>query len=915
MFCRVVILVFLVLSSKEVLSQEATDIAFPSPNASSLGEYGDVPVSEYTGIPNITVPLYETNVAGNPFVISVSYHAQGIRVNEIASSVGQDWSLNAGGAITRIIRGKADESTDGFWDSGYAIRNYDEINDFTEQQKLDIIDGNFDTNPDVFRFNFMGKVGKFIYRPTGSSTGEFVSIPLNDYKITFSKSGIFIETWTIVDEAGVEYHFTEKEVSTSIDKENGNGTIVAEGPTAWYLTSVIFPEGKQITFEYSSPVQIINYDEIVYKEKVEFPTGATYESKIQNKTYTVYLSKITTDKEEIIFNRASRNDHEYEKRYSNIEIRRNNERVQKIVFNHSYWVNGSEFHQKRLKLDGLSIEGSTSSNPQQYQFEYNSGHVPSRDSYATDHWGFYNGKNLNNDILPQIEVPFPSGHPSSHVILELTGANKDPDPTYSGNGLLKKIIYPTGGYTEFEYEGNTYGYRSNEQLEILSDIGTNLTLSVVTEAQGSVYSDSETTVFSVPTTQYSEINFSYVPVFNMPQGAVARNTDIRVRLVDEANNVLYEEEAIIPDDSNPPSPPYSFEPTLVLLQENVTYTLEIEARGDYDQGNVNITYYNQLASIQEKKGGGNRVKRIKRHDGISAANDIIKTYHYQDFNDNARSSGAVISEPLYYHWIVDPNQYAITYLIRYSTSSSLTGPQGVHVGYNNIKVTYGESENKGYSLLTFDGIQNLPPFSPAYAPFAVIDTYDWDVGQLLKKEDYNESHNLIQSKLYNYYYNELYKVRGVASKRLLSVLMYDQNMNPVSNNIFTVAFFDHSTANKRLKNSTTRVYNSEANNLETAVAYEYVGSAQVLLANKTESNANGEERITEYEYAHEQYSGMASKNMFIQPYSVTVKDGNGTVLSKNWTLWKDWGGGRWLPCGVWAWNGGATTPPANCSSN
>jgi hypothetical protein len=33
-------------------------IAAPSPNAASLGKYGDMPVGHYTGIPEINIPIY-----------------------------------------------------------------------------------------------------------------------------------------------------------------------------------------------------------------------------------------------------------------------------------------------------------------------------------------------------------------------------------------------------------------------------------------------------------------------------------------------------------------------------------------------------------------------------------------------------------------------------------------------------------------------------------------------------------------------------------------------------------------------------------------------------------------------------------------------------------------------------------------
>jgi hypothetical protein len=36
----------------------APNIIPPSPEAAALGKYGDVPVSKYTGVPDISIPLY-----------------------------------------------------------------------------------------------------------------------------------------------------------------------------------------------------------------------------------------------------------------------------------------------------------------------------------------------------------------------------------------------------------------------------------------------------------------------------------------------------------------------------------------------------------------------------------------------------------------------------------------------------------------------------------------------------------------------------------------------------------------------------------------------------------------------------------------------------------------------------------------
>jgi hypothetical protein len=75
----------------------------PAPTAAALGEYNDIPVNGYTGLPSIGVPIHQVSYNGITIPIDLSYHANGIKVSEEASWVGLGWSLNAGGVISRTI--------------------------------------------------------------------------------------------------------------------------------------------------------------------------------------------------------------------------------------------------------------------------------------------------------------------------------------------------------------------------------------------------------------------------------------------------------------------------------------------------------------------------------------------------------------------------------------------------------------------------------------------------------------------------------------------------------------------------------------------------------------------------------------------------------------------------------------------
>ena len=100
-----ILLLLILFSYKVSFSQLVNPPAdIKSPTASSLGKYGDIPVSHYNGTTNINIPLYSLNEEGIPLDISLSYDSGGIRVNSVAGWVGQNWTLNAGGVVTRTKR-------------------------------------------------------------------------------------------------------------------------------------------------------------------------------------------------------------------------------------------------------------------------------------------------------------------------------------------------------------------------------------------------------------------------------------------------------------------------------------------------------------------------------------------------------------------------------------------------------------------------------------------------------------------------------------------------------------------------------------------------------------------------------------------------------------------------------------------
>src|SRR4051794_30699453 len=102
--------IFLVAKVSNVFAQNLnplnlSNVIPPSPSVAALNKFLDMPVGYSTGVPDISIPIYNLQSGEMNLPISLSYNASGIKVEEVPSWVGTGWSLNAGGSISRIVRG------------------------------------------------------------------------------------------------------------------------------------------------------------------------------------------------------------------------------------------------------------------------------------------------------------------------------------------------------------------------------------------------------------------------------------------------------------------------------------------------------------------------------------------------------------------------------------------------------------------------------------------------------------------------------------------------------------------------------------------------------------------------------------------------------------------------------------------
>ena len=252
-----------------IFSQERLPYQIPTPGAEAICKFGNVPISYYTGTPNISVPIHTFSIRGVELPISLDYDATGVRVNQLPSWTGENWTLCAGGCITRTINGYPDELIVAMPDvymplSFNYFQNYNvlpnELDNLTNSN-LRTTFHEIDLEPDVFHFNFMGHCGTFFLGNDGQwkvrSDENFdvlfdVSDYINHLKTPFitqvpDQSSIepaqpkVIEGFRLRDSEGNLYAFGFSDTAIEYTTDmvcTPNDSHAYWYATSWYLTQV-----------------------------------------------------------------------------------------------------------------------------------------------------------------------------------------------------------------------------------------------------------------------------------------------------------------------------------------------------------------------------------------------------------------------------------------------------------------------------------------------------------------------------------------------------------------------------------------------------------------------------------------------------------------------------------------------------
>lgn len=309
----------------------------PTPNASDLGRYGDIPVSYYTGRPDISIPIYTLKVRDMEFPLTLQYDASGVMVNSLPGWTGHNWTLTAGGVITRMRNNVCDEYIPVYQSTIAPFTNYfkschklkEDMNN-ENVLKNNVSYNKYDYQPDIFTFNFMGKSGKFFLGNDGQwkvlcdenldiifdvdDENNYISPFIETFPgdITSTKQPKVIKGFTIRDDQGYIYEFGGTndaiDYTTNFFRQSDIEKIESFFATSWYLTYIKdrfgnilyelkYKRGKFIAQFYNTAVSYYIY------EKAKF-YGSSYGQEFSHSNYSfpyggvlnspVYIDKIIT---------------------------------------------------------------------------------------------------------------------------------------------------------------------------------------------------------------------------------------------------------------------------------------------------------------------------------------------------------------------------------------------------------------------------------------------------------------------------------------------------------------------------------------------------------------------------------------------------------------------------------------------
>lgn len=484
-FCRLLLLATLLLTTLTGRAQSADNLMLPGANAHSLTSTLSTHAGLHTGDLQVELPLLTLPGKGIDIPISLAFSSGGVDHTTEASCIGLGWSLKAGGVITGTINGEDDWNTNTLegkpwqYTENYLEDLYDQYRSRPDEIANTIQSiMNTNSNPDSYRYVLPdGRSGDINFSVDINLVKHVNIFPDNDCRISRTTNGFLM-----TDNKGINYYFETKETV-----KNGDFT----RNTAWFLTRIVTPEGGLISFSYADE----NYTDYRIERDYSFPY--TIRSK--------RLVRISSDFGYVLFNSVTRDDMENAKEITSIELYQpNGTLVKGFGLTHGGFLTSvddshNSMANRRTSLSGV-YEYDSQKNPLPgYTFIYDYHFSRGKDSYKVCNmsgvrcfrgtWAapaasiaIVDRNNIGNPACWAVSSPTVS----DAYGFDLVGTNSD--ITTDDYFCLTRINMPTGGYESYTYEEHDYYYSGESQTPVWEskDVGgKRLSKKVVSVSEGS----------------------------------------------------------------------------------------------------------------------------------------------------------------------------------------------------------------------------------------------------------------------------------------------------------------------------------------------------------------------------------------------------------------------------------------------
>ncbi|OCK51675.1 hypothetical protein BA768_02880 [Chryseobacterium sp. CBo1] len=802
---------------------EIKEIVPPSPSVSSLMKFEEIPVSNYTGIPDVSIPMMTLPTISKDLTINLSlkYHPSSIAADEVSSDVGLGWNFIHGGSVARTVRGHVDELRD----INYSTESKKKIGIYhtdlnTYYQFSDNVlnthktyynpnlnsslynlgnkfiwtasrTGIFDTEHDVWQFNFMGNSGRF-YIKKNQSQNTLEVVPLDNYIVkiinNYNPTTYAPEGFVIYDDKGFKYVFNVTETShhfgnsrTTTYKNDGNGIPILADHDSFYdnkeFTSAfhlsqIFDNNNQevVNFQYqdrplaTGPDSYIESRIISNITRHEYTVGGIAEyyrdfnycndlppvQVISNLHTNVQVKKIKTIN---VINHAKIEFQFLQGREdSNIQLKNRAPYLKSVIIKDwygkqlkkfSFTQDYSEVLHKRMFLKKIEEFDSQDNLVGNYQLDYKEFTNTGGYTAGKDRWGFFN----------------------------LQGCDAQADkrtttPNFCDTNVLQKIKYPTGGSAIFEYESNQFSFIGDQ---LIPSTPENISYS---------FRNSRTLYFTPTNNSYNfPVSTVNRKVTFYPNIVDSQGVNIALNLAKQDSNGIW---IPVGNISCPLVDPYCC--INIILEKGVLYKLlwnDFNYPNHNSTGSINFDIFDEAGDSKFMYGGGIRIKKINYFDQNIALSDYFsnpnlspakqKEFSYQLSSSTDYSSGSLVGPiPQFDYQLPFSTQILFApyggsavcngtgnemshsaTLVSSDSNFTILQTHGGNVGYKNVTV---KEKEKGKILYTYtnptDYFADFSNFGGP--PFVKPKDYDFKRGLLINEIALNN----IGDKLYEI--NNLY---------------------------------------------------------------------------------------------------------------------------------------------------------------